>query len=90
MPSQDTLRIVVWILAFAWFLLLGAVIAGKGAPIRRRAATAVLTLVSLITIVVISRQANRGLAGHYAPSGDDQENTPPEHYVVRVNDVEAV
>lgn len=90
MLSQDTLRIVVWILACAWFLLLGWVITGKGAPIRRRAATAVLTLICLLTVVVIARQANRGLAGHYAPSGDDQENTPPVHYVIRVNDVEAV
>ena len=90
MLSQDTIHILVGILACGWLLLLRLIVASEGSPARRRLVTAVLTLVSLLAIVFIGRQAHRRMLGHYEPADDDKENAAPAPYHVRINDWEQV
>lgn len=65
--DQGTIQVIVVILMCAWLLLLVSLVAGKGAPVKRYAATCALTAVSLLVIVFIARQTRRR-AGPYQPA----------------------
>ena len=69
---------IVAILTCAWLLLLAILLAGKGAPIKRYAATCALAAASLLMIVFIAQQTRRR-TGPYQQDDDEEITAPTGH-----------